>query len=123
MVIECATWAFTWEHALPIWLAECGALPRPPVSEMIARGRDTGLPVLAATTSAQVAADLADMVNVVVALRTQDTTMVARLASMAPDPAEERDPATAREVGMPAVQFLNTRQAIVDVEACLRKLS
>jgi hypothetical protein len=35
---------------------------------MIARGRDTGLPVLAATTSAQIAADLADQVNVVVAL-------------------------------------------------------
>ena len=75
-----------------VWLAECGALPRPPVSEMIARGRDTGLPVLAATTSAQVATDLADMVNVVVAHRTQDATMAARLASIAPDPEEERDP-------------------------------
>ena len=82
-----------------IWLAECGALPRPPVSEMIARGRDTGLPVLAATTSAQVAADLADMVNVVVAHRTQDTAMAARLASIAPDPVEERDPAMAGTLG------------------------
>ena len=82
-----------------IWLTECGALPRPPVSEMIARGRDTGLPVLAATTSAQVAADLADMVNVVVAHRTQDTTMAAHLASIAPDPAEERDPAMAGALG------------------------
>jgi len=82
-----------------IWLAECGALPRPPVSEMIARGRDTGLPVLAATTSAQVAADLAEMVNVVVAHRTQDTTMAAHLASIAPDPAEERDPAMAGALG------------------------
>ena len=82
-----------------IWLAECGALPRPPVSEMIARGRDTGLPVLAATTSAQVAADLADMVNVVVAHRTQDTTMAAHLASIAPDPAGERDPAMAGALG------------------------
>jgi len=82
-----------------IWLAECGALPRPPVSEMIARGRDTGLPVLAATTSAQVAADLADMVNVVVAHRPQDTTMAARLASIAPDPVEERDPAMAGALG------------------------
>ena len=51
-----------------VWLTECAALPRPPVTEMIARGRDTGLPVLAATTSAQVAADLADLTNVVVAL-------------------------------------------------------
>jgi hypothetical protein len=82
-----------------IWLAECGALPRPPVSEMIARGRDTGLPVLAATTSAQVAADLADMVNVVVAHRTQDATLAARLASIAPDLAEERDPAAAGTLG------------------------
>ena len=82
-----------------VWLAECGALPRPPVSEMIARGRDTGLPVLAATTSAQVATDLADMVNVVVAHRTQDTTMAARLASIAPDPVEERDPAMAGTLG------------------------
>jgi len=82
-----------------IWLAECGALPRPPVTEMIARGRDTGLPVLAATTSAQVAADLADMVNVVVAHRTQDTAMAAHLASIAPDPAGERDPAMAGALG------------------------
>jgi hypothetical protein len=82
-----------------IWLAECAALPRPPVSEMVARGRDTGLPVLAATTSAQVAADLADMVNVVVTHRTQDTTLVARLASITPDPAEEKDPAMAGTPG------------------------
>lgn len=82
-----------------IWLSECGALPRPPVSEMIARGRDTGLPVLAATTSAQIAADLADMVNVVVAHRTQDTAMAARLAPIAPDPAGERDPATVGTLG------------------------
>jgi hypothetical protein len=55
-----------------VWLTECAALPRPPVTEMIARGRHTGLPVLAATVSAQVAADLADLANVVVALPTQD---------------------------------------------------
>jgi hypothetical protein len=82
-----------------VWLAECAALPRPPVSELIARGRDTGLPVLAATTSAQVAADLADMVNVVVAHRTQDTTMAARLASIAPDPAEEKGPVMTGTLG------------------------
>ena len=56
-----------------IWLTESGSLPRQPVTEMIARGRGTGLPVLAATTSAQVAADLADMVNVVVAHRMDET--------------------------------------------------
>ena len=42
---------------------------------------------------------LADMVNVVVAHRTQDTTMAARLASIAPDPVEEKDPAMAGTLG------------------------
>jgi hypothetical protein len=42
---------------------------------MFARGRDTGLPVLAATTSAQIAPELADLVNVVVALPAQDTAL------------------------------------------------
>ena len=63
-----------------IWLAECGALPRPAVAEMIARGRDAGLPVLADTTSAQVAVDLAGLANVVVAHRTQDPRLDAALA-------------------------------------------
>jgi hypothetical protein len=72
-----------------IWLAECGLLPRQPVTEMIVRGRDSGLPVLAATTSARVASDLADLVNVVVAHRMEDTG-----AGPAPDatgPAALRD--------------------------------
>jgi len=51
-----------------IWLAECAALPRPAVTSLIAGGRAAGLPVLAATTSAPVAAELADLVNVVIAL-------------------------------------------------------
>jgi hypothetical protein len=75
-----------------IWLTECAALPRPPVTEMIARGRDTGLPVLAATASAQVAADLADLANVVVALPAPDAAV--------PDPAAEADQGTA---GVPSV--------------------
>jgi hypothetical protein len=77
-----------------VWLTECGALPRQPVTEMIARGRSTGLPVLAATTSALVAPDLADMVNVVVAHRIRDPEAARRLAAVipaaagpAPDPA------------------------------------
>jgi hypothetical protein len=82
-----------------VWLTECGALPRPPVTEMIARGRDVGLPVLAATTSAQVAADLADMVNVVVAHRMEETAMAARLAAVAPDPIAEGDPGPAGPAG------------------------
>ncbi|MBV9207148.1 MAG: hypothetical protein JO037_17515, partial [Actinobacteria bacterium] len=52
-----------------IWLAECGWLPRPSVRDMIACGQAAGLPVLATTTSAAVAEDLAEMVNVVVAHR------------------------------------------------------
>jgi hypothetical protein len=52
-----------------IWLAECAALPRQAVTSLIARGRPAGLPVLAATTSAPVAAELADLVNVVIAHR------------------------------------------------------
>ena len=83
-----------------IWLAECGALPRQPVTDLIAGGRGTGLPVLAATTSAPVAADLADLVNVVVAHRMEDTAAARRLsgaaatraaASAEPGPAMLRD--------------------------------
>ena len=69
-----------------VWLAECGALPRQPVTEMIGRGPASGLPVLAATTSAQVAADLADLSNVVVACRMEDTAAARRLLGPAPPP-------------------------------------
>lgn len=64
-----------------IWLAECAALPRQAVTSLIARGRPAGLPVLAATTSAPVAADLADLVNVVIAHRMADGTTVPQLAA------------------------------------------
>jgi hypothetical protein len=81
-----------------VWLAECGTLPRQPVTELIAGGRGAGLPVLAATTSAQVASDLADMVNVVVAHRMEDTAATRRLAAVvpaaagpAPDPVADAD--------------------------------
>ncbi len=72
-----------------IWLAECGALPRQPVTEMIGRGPASGLPVLAATTSAQVAADLADLSNVVVACRMDDTAAARRLLGPASPPDQE----------------------------------
>ncbi len=76
-----------------IWLAECGSLPRQPVTEMIAGGQRSGLPVLAATTSAQVAADLADLVNVVVAHRMEDTAAARRLAAQGPpEPAADANP-------------------------------
>jgi hypothetical protein len=66
-----------------IWLAECAVLPRQPVTDLIARGRAAGLPVLAATTSAPVAADLADLVNVVVAHRMADDAVARRLSAVA----------------------------------------
>jgi hypothetical protein len=65
-----------------IWLSECGSLPRHSVADMIARGSSTGLPVLAATTSAPVAADLADLVNVVVVYRMDDAAAARRLAEV-----------------------------------------
>ncbi|MGP0026681.1 MAG: hypothetical protein ACLPKE_25490, partial [Streptosporangiaceae bacterium] len=64
-----------------VGLSECGALPRHAVTDMIARGPGTGLPVLAATTSAPVAADLADLVNVVVAYR-MDNAAARRLSEV-----------------------------------------
>ena len=69
-----------------VWLTECGSMPRRSVTDMIGRGQGTGLPVLAATTSAPVAADLADLVNVVVAHRMADAAAARRLA---PDAAGE----------------------------------
>jgi hypothetical protein len=66
-----------------IWLAECAALPRQPVTDLIARGRAAGLPVLAATTSAPVAADLVSLVNVVVAHRMADDAAARRLSAVA----------------------------------------
>jgi hypothetical protein len=63
-----------------IWLAECAALPRQAVTSLIARGRAARLPVLAATTSAPVAADLADLVNVVIAHRMADGAAAPRVA-------------------------------------------
>jgi hypothetical protein len=55
-----------------VWLAECGSMPRGSVTELIARGPGAGLPVLAATTSAPAAAELAELTNVVVAYRMAD---------------------------------------------------
>jgi len=55
-----------------VWLTECGSMPRSSVTELIARGPAAGLPVLAATTSAPAAAELAALANVVVAHRMDD---------------------------------------------------
>ena len=64
-----------------IWLAECGSLPRQAVTDLIARGPGTGLPVLAATTSPQAAAELAELTNVVVAHRMTDAATARQLAA------------------------------------------
>ena len=72
-----------------VWLPECGSLPRRAVTDLIARGPGTGLPVLAVTTFPQVAADLAELTNVVVAHRMTDAAVAGQLAAVAgtsPDP-------------------------------------
>src|ERR1700761_8207056 len=65
-----------------IWLAECGAMPRGPVIDMITHGAPAGLPVLATTTAAPVAADLTGLVNVVVAHRMEGGAVDGWLASL-----------------------------------------
>jgi hypothetical protein len=69
-----------------VWLTECGSMPAGSVTDLIARGPDTGLPVVAVTTSAQVAAELADLANVLVVHRMDDTATARQLAGY-PDPA------------------------------------
>jgi hypothetical protein len=66
-----------------VWLPECGSLPRRPVTDMIARGPGTGLPVLAVTTVPQVAAELAELTNVVVIHRITDEAAARQLAAAA----------------------------------------
>ena len=66
-----------------VWLPECGSLPRRPVTDMIARGPGTGLPVLAVTTVPQVAVELAELTNVVVIHRMTDAAAARQLAEAA----------------------------------------
>ena len=66
-----------------VWLPECGSLPRRAVTDMIARGPGTGLPVLAATTFPQVATELAELTNVVVLHRMTDAATAGQLAAVA----------------------------------------
>lgn len=68
-----------------VWLTESAALPRRSVADLVARGQGTGLPVLAATTSARVAVDLAGLVNVVVAHRMDDPAAARRLSAVTAD--------------------------------------
>jgi hypothetical protein len=65
-----------------VWLPECGSLPRRAVTDLIARGPGTGLPVLAVTTFPQVATELAELTNVVVVHRMTDADAAGRLAAV-----------------------------------------
>jgi hypothetical protein len=97
-----------------VWLAECGSMPRSSVTDMIARGPGTGLPVLAATTSARAAAELAGLTNVVVVHRMNDAVAAGHLAAVAggtdlpvpsgtgpdaPDPGDAAGPSAAGDPG------------------------
>jgi hypothetical protein len=66
-----------------VWLPECGSLPRRAVTDMIARGPGTGLPVLAVTTFPQVATELAELTNVVLVHRMTDAATAGQLAAVA----------------------------------------
>ena len=85
-----------------IWLGECGALPRHSVTDMIARGPDTGLPVLAATTSPQVGVELAELTNVVVAHRMNDAAAARHLARAVGVAAPELLPVGSADAASPA---------------------
>ena len=64
-----------------VWLTECALMPRDAVADLIAQGRGTGLPVLAATTSGPAAAQLAELTNVVVMHRMADVAAARQLAA------------------------------------------
>jgi hypothetical protein len=110
-----------------VWLAECGSLPRQSVTDMIARGQATGLPVLAATTSAQVAADLADLVNVVVAHRIDDAAAARHLSAVTsaavpagpgrpPDPGKVANPGPGPATDMADLSALRDGEFLLTVK-------
>ncbi len=74
-----------------IWLTDCGSMPASSVTGLIARGPDTGLPVLAVTTAAHVAAELAELTNVLVVHQMTDEA-AARQLLLAADPTGYPDP-------------------------------
>jgi hypothetical protein len=108
-----------------VWLAECGSMPRGSVTEIIARGPDAGLPVLAATTSARAAAELAELTNVVVVHRMNDAATARHLATLAggPDPvprgADRAEPAAARDPGPGPAASSGSLSALRDGEFLL----
>jgi hypothetical protein len=115
-----------------VWLAECGSMPRGPVTDMIARGPGTGLPVLAATTSARAAAELAELTNVVVVHRIDDAATAHHLAAVAsgadpapeirpgaPDPGDPARSAATRDPGFPRAASPGSPSALRDGEFLL----
>jgi hypothetical protein len=95
-----------------VWLAECRWMPRAALAEMIAAGRDSGLPVLATTTSARAAVELAELGNVLVAYRIGDAAAAREVAAAAGLPAP-RPPAPAGGPADPA----GTSAAMSDLSA------
>ena len=85
-----------------VWLAECGALPRHSVTDMIAHGPDVGLPVLAATTSPLVGVELAELTNVVVVHRMNDAPAARQLAVAVGATASEPSAAASADLASPA---------------------
>ena len=116
-----------------VWLAECGSMPRGSVTDMIARGPGTGLPVLAATTSARAAAELAGLTNVVVVHRIDDAAAARHLAAVgsgmdpppgiapgaAPEPGDPAGPAAAPDPGYPRQASPASPSALRDGEFLL----
>jgi hypothetical protein len=87
-----------------VWLAACGSMPRAAVTDMIARGPGIGLPVLADTTYAPAAAELAELTNVVVVHRVTDAPAARHLAEVTGaadlgNPAEPGGPGTPGDPG------------------------
>ena len=85
-----------------VWLGECGALPKQSVTDMIARGPDAGLPVLAATTSPPVGVELAELTNVVIAHRMNDAAAARHLATAVGVAAPELPPVGSADAASPA---------------------
>jgi hypothetical protein len=117
-----------------VWLAECGAMPRAAVTDMIARGPAVGLPVLATTTSARAAAELAELTNVVVIHRVTEAATAHQLAAVtgaadplppaqgfltAGNPAEPAGPGVSAGPGFPPVTRAGYLSALQDCEFVL----
>jgi hypothetical protein len=101
-----------------VWLAECGSMPRGSVTDIIARGPDAGLPVLAATTSARAAAELAGLTNVVVVHRMNDAATARHLAAVADraEPAATGDPGPAPAASPGSLSALRDGEFLLTVK-------